>query len=495
MIIKRWNGSQFVKEFPQTKAQLITNASDTESIFDSFDKIRPAYLPNSVFDSLYYFSNGTPGATKVRAVDALKDALNVAYRSSLGYYWVVSTAGNLTSSGTATIETLYTKTCTLTTLSGILVTADTSELRIGMIVSGTNIPSNSAITAIDQNGTNFTINATPTANGSASLTFAYSIATFITSGEEREVGTTVTTVGLEIGDWFVISKVSGVGSIASPYNITFAVINNTYELMGGAGASTAGYSGLVPGASSGQNLHFLRGDGTWVIPTNTTYTGSTSITLNGTSFERAALTGDVTASANSNATTIADNAVTFAKFQNSVAAGLSVIGRSAASAGAFAEVAAGTDGDVLRRSGTTLGFGTIATAGITDAAVTFAKIQSSAATGLSVIGRSVNSAGVFAEVTAATDGHVLTRVSSTSLAFGQVQSGGIADDAVTYAKLQNISATNRILGRISAGVGNAEELTAANVRTIIELAAPIYIQNNTVVPTTTVTNALWYDIT
>ena len=44
-----------------------------------------------------------------------------------------------------------------------------------------------------------------------------------------------------------------------------------------------------------------------------TYTGSTSVILNGSSFERAALTGDVTASQNSNATTISDNAVTSAK--------------------------------------------------------------------------------------------------------------------------------------------------------------------------------------
>ena len=51
-----------------------------------------------------------------------------------------------------------------------------------------------------------------------------------------------------------------------------------------------------------------------------------------------------------------------------------MLGRSAASAGVFAEVAAGTDGYVLRRSGTTLGFGQVATAGITDAAVTLAKL-------------------------------------------------------------------------------------------------------------------------
>ncbi|MFY7815281.1 MAG: hypothetical protein ACOVRK_08845 [Chryseobacterium taeanense] len=44
----------------------------------------------------------------------------------------------------------------------------------------------------------------------------------------------------------------------------------------------------------------------WATPVdnNTTYTGSTSINLNGTSFERTALTGDVTAAANSNATSV-----------------------------------------------------------------------------------------------------------------------------------------------------------------------------------------------
>jgi len=36
---------------------------------------------------------------------------------------------------------------------------------------------------------------------------------------------------------------------------------------------------------------------------------------------------------------------------------------------------------------------------------------------------------------------------------------GLVDDAVTYAKLQNISATDRLLGRSTAGAGNAEEIT------------------------------------
>lgn len=43
----------------------------------------------------------------------------------------------------------------------------------------------------------------------------------------------------------------------------------------------------------------------------------------------------------------------------------------------------------------------------------------------------------------------------------------IANDAVTYAKMQNVSATSRVLGRISAGAGDVEELTGANLATIL----------------------------
>lgn len=42
----------------------------------------------------------------------------------------------------------------------------------------------------------------------------------------------------------------------------------------------------------------------------------------------------------------------------------------------------------------------------------------------------------------------------------------IDNGAVTYTKIQNVSATSRILGRITAGAGVVEELTGANVRTI-----------------------------
>jgi hypothetical protein len=46
----------------------------------------------------------------------------------------------------------------------------------------------------------------------------------------------------------------------------------------------------------------------------------------------------------------------------------------------------------------------------------------------------------------------------------------IANDVVTYAKMQNVSATSRVLGRITSGAGDVEELTGANVATILGTA-------------------------
>jgi hypothetical protein len=47
----------------------------------------------------------------------------------------------------------------------------------------------------------------------------------------------------------------------------------------------------------------------------------------------------------------------------------------------------------------------------------------------------------------------------------------VPDDAITYAKMQNISATSRILGRATSGAGNTEELTLSQVLDFIGSAA------------------------
>ena len=45
---------------------------------------------------------------------------------------------------------------------------------------------------------------------------------------------------------------------------------------------------------------------------------------------------------------------------------------------------------------------------------------------------------------------------------GSVTTAKLANDAVTYAKLQNVSATDRLLGRSSAGSGDVEEITCGS---------------------------------
>ena len=53
---------------------------------------------------------------------------------------------------------------------------------------------------------------------------------------------------------------------------------------------------------------------------------------------------------------------------------------------------------------------------------------------------------------------------------GVISTAKIADDAVTYDKIQNVSATDRILGRDSSGAGVIEEITPANLRTMLNVA-------------------------
>ena len=53
---------------------------------------------------------------------------------------------------------------------------------------------------------------------------------------------------------------------------------------------------------------------------------------------------------------------------------------------------------------------------------------------------------------------------------GDITTSKIADDAVTFAKIQNVSATDRLLGRDSSGAGIIEEIAPSAVRTMLGLA-------------------------
>ena len=74
-------------------------------------------------------------------------------------------------------------------------------------------------------------------------------------------------------------------------------------------------------------------------------------------------------------------------------------------------------------------------------------------------------------ITGGTANQFLLTDGSGTTSFSFVETNTISDDAVTYAKMQNVSATDRLLGRDSSGAGIIEEIAPGAVRTMLGLAA------------------------
>ena len=98
---------------------------------------------------------------------------------------------------------------------------------------------------------------------------------------------------------------------------------------------------------------------------------------------------------------------------------------------------------------------------IANDAVTDAKLRESVA--FSVIGKATTGTGNPADIVAGANG-VLRRSGSGDLEFGTLVTANIGDDQVTYAKMQDVSQTDVVLGRDTAGAGNVEEITMSALR-------------------------------
>jgi hypothetical protein len=210
----------------------------------------------------------------------------------------------------------------------------------------------------------------------------------------------------------------------------------------------------------------------------------TGLSLSGTTLSATGATvadadyGNITVSGTGTVWTIDNGVVTYAKMQ-AASTNSKVIGSSSTST-TLTELTLGTG---LSLSGTTL----TATGGVTDGdkgditvsssgaswvidsgAVTYAKLQA-ASTNSKLLGTSSTST-TFAELTLGTG---LSLSGTTLTATGGVTDGDKGDitvsgtgsswvidnQAVTYAKIQNVSATDKLLGRSTAGAGSVEEIT------------------------------------
>lgn len=116
----------------------------------------------------------------------------------------------------------------------------------------------------------------------------------------------------------------------------------------------------------------------------------------------------------------------------------------------------------------------VTTSKILNSAVTYVKIQN--VTTDKLLGRDTAGSGVVEEIgvsggieftgsgaiqTSAFTGDVTKTAGGTSLT--------ISNNVVTYAKIQDVSATSRILGRITSGAGDIEELTGTQATTLLDV--------------------------
>lgn len=126
-----------------------------------------------------------------------------------------------------------------------------------------------------------------------------------------------------------------------------------------------------------------------------------------------------------------------------------LLGRTTGGSGGAEEITVG--------SGLSLAAGAL---GIATAGVTNAMLRNSAA--LSVIGRSANSSGAPADIAAANDGEVLRR-SGTALGFGTLAGGAFADNTIALSRLANAALQYNLIGRTTAGSGAWEQKTTSSL--------------------------------
>lgn len=133
----------------------------------------------------------------------------------------------------------------------------------------------------------------------------------------------------------------------------------------------------------------------------------------------------------------------------------------------------------------------VTTAKVIDDAITNAKMRNSAA--LSVIGRSANSTGDPADIAAATDGHVLRR-SGTALGFGTLASGAFANNTVGLSVIANQTGPI-VLGRDAASSGSVSALSVSTLQTMLGYGADAllnFFTQRDVLAANATTGTLWF---
>jgi fibronectin-binding autotransporter adhesin len=278
-------------------------------------------------------------------------------------------------------------------------------------------------------------------------------------------------------------------------------INNNGNITASGDLSANNFSGTSSGNNtgdvtlSGENYLSIVGQ---VITANAVDLSGTNVTGTLAAARLGTFTGDVTSPGASYALTIANNAVTDAKFRQS--AGLSVVGRASNTTGNVADITAANDNEVLYRSGTSLVFGTLPNASLQNSSITFAGNTGSGAISLggtlNITGAGINNAvynagtvtitGVEADTLATVTGRGATTSTASSFTGGATIRSLTVDTATATDDLLNLSVTTGGAARFTGTITNAD-LTAARTYTLPD--------NSGIIPLGTAGNTLFFTTT
>lgn len=226
-------------------------------------KLTPDLLPNTVVDTTYLNSKFAEHMASHAPANAEKNENSFGYiKTDSGIIHSHSPASALTLAG-----------------SNVTITPDINHEKLTIGITKDNVTSALGYTPPT---TNTTYSAATTSAAGLMSASDKSKLDGIASGANAytlPAATSSTLGGVKTGS--NITNSSGTISLTKA-NVTSALgytpptTNTTYSAMTGATSSAAGTSGLVPAPASGKQSSFLRGDGTWATPTNTTYSAATT---------------------------------------------------------------------------------------------------------------------------------------------------------------------------------------------------------------------------